>query len=70
MYMLYVVEGLYQYQLYVHVSVKPDHLHPETMHLSIKTTWLCPNSACTLDFDLSKETTSPFDHYRHGFLYL
>ena len=28
-------------------------------HLSIKTTWLCPNSTCTctIDFNLSKETT-------------
>ncbi len=27
-------------------------------HLSIKTTWSRPSSACTIDFDLCKETTS------------
>ena len=27
-------------------------------HLSIKTTWSCPKSACTIDFNLCKETTS------------
>ena len=40
-------------------TVKPYRPPASRDHLSMETTWLCPNSAwCTIDIDLCKETTS------------
>ena len=47
---------------YIYISKGETCMHARPLvsrdHLSIMTTWSCPNSACTIDSDLCKVTTS------------